>query len=462
MDKKSIKDVSSSIRTAFQKANDVIRKNNSEYAVELLKGIVQKEPTFMEAREALRSQEKIKSDNLGAFAKIIANMKIGMVLTKGRSKLKKAPKEAMAIAEEALAMNLYSPPALNLLADAASEAKAFYIAVEALEIVDELQPKNEVNLRKMAKTYESNSQGREVLRVWQRISELRPGDLEVQQQLRGAAALASMQDGKWEEEGDFKDKLKNKEESVAIEQDDKIARSEDDVAAMIERLEKQLEAEEHVDTLRKLADYYYRANRFDDSINACNRIVEKMGTLDPAVDRSIEKANVAKFNTAIEVKKAEGGGEAEIQDLENQKFNYRLERAVDRVNKYPNDTELRFNLAVVYWEGSHVDNALEQFQIAQKNPHHRLAAIVYLGRCFHAKDQLDMAIEQFERAISEMPGMDKPKMGALYYLGIAYEDSGNAEKALDCFKQIYQTNVNYMDIAERIQKFYDKKKAEGQ
>lgn len=461
MDKKSIKDISSSLRTAFQKANDVMRKNNAEYAVELLKSIVQKEPTFMEAREALRVQEKIKSDNLGAFAKIIANIKIGMTVAKGRAKVKKAPQEAMAIAEEALSMNLYSPPALNLLADAAQEAGAHFIAVEALEIIDELQPKNEVNLRKMTKVYESNGQGREVLRVWQRISELKPNDLEVQQKLRGAAALASMQDGKWEEEGDFKDKLKDKEESVAIEQDDKIARSEDDIAAMIERLEKQLESDDSVDVLRKIADYYYRAGRFDDAINANNKIVEKMGTLDPAVDRSIEKANVGKFNIAIEAKKAEGA-EAEAQDLENQKYNYRLERAVDRVNKYPNDTELRYNLAIVYWEGSHVDNALEQFQIAQKNPHHRLSAIVYLGRCFHAKGQLDMAIEQFEKAIGEMHTMDKAKMGALYYQGITYEDSGSDDKALECFKQIYQANVNYMDVAERIQKFYDKKKAEGQ
>jgi tetratricopeptide (TPR) repeat protein len=298
--------------------------------------------------------------------------------------------------------------------------------------------------------------------VWQRISELKPNDLEVQQKLRGAAALASMQNGKWEEEGDFQERLKDKDASVSIEQDDKIARSEDDVAAMIERLEAQLEKEEHVDTLRKLSDYYYRAKRFDDSINANNKIVEKMGTLDPAVDRSIEKANVAKFDAAIEAKQAEGGSEAEIQDLVNQKYNYRLERAVDRVNKYPNDTELRFNLAVVYWEGSHIDNALEQFQVAQKNPQHRLSAIVYLGRCFHAKGQIDMAIEQFERAIGDMPSMDKAKMSALYYLGLAHEDSKDDEKALECFKQIYQTNVNFMDISERIQKFYDKKKAAEQ
>jgi tetratricopeptide (TPR) repeat protein len=180
-----------------------------------------------------------------------------------------------------------------------------------------------------------------------------------------------------------------------------------------------------------------------------------MGNLDPAIDKAIEKAEVGKFNFKINSLKNDGATEEEINALEQNKYNYRLERAVDRVNKYPNDTELRFSLAVVYWDGGHVDEALEQFQSAQKNPHHRLAAIVYMGRCFHAKGQTDLAVEQFEKAISEMPVMDKTKMAALYHLGIAYEASGDIDKAMGCFKDIYQANVNYMDVGERIKKFYD-------
>jgi tetratricopeptide (TPR) repeat protein len=164
------------------------------------------------------------------------------------------------------------------------------------------------------------------------------------------------------------------------------------------------------------------------------------------------------MNLQIEELKNQNVPENQIKELEVKKYNYRLERAVDRVNKYANDTELRYRLAAVYWEGGHVDHALEQFQIAQKNPHHRLSCIVYLGRCFHSKGQLDMAIEQYHKAIKEMPAMDKPKMEALYFLGLAEEDSGNMEKAVEYFKEIYQSNVNYKDVAVRIQKFYDSQK----
>ncbi len=458
MEKKNIKDVSSSLRTAYQKAQEVLRKNNVDYAIELLKSVVQKDPAFVDARLLLREQEQKKSESLGAFAKIVANVKSSMIINKGKGKVKKDPLLAMNLAEEALALNLNSTSALNLLAEAAEGAKAYFVAVEAFETIDGFQPKNEFNLRNLARAYESNKQGREVLRIWQRISDLKPKDLEVQSSLRGAAALASMQNGNWEGKGDYQSRLKDKDESEAIEQEDRIVRNEDDVNEMIEHLEKQIaNGDESIDLRRRLGDLYYRANRFDDSISTYNWIAEKMGVIDPSIDRGIEKSNVGKFDAAI-AEQRNAGAEEQAQELEVQKYNYRLERAVDRVNKFPNDTELRYYLAVVYWEGDHIDNALEQFQIAQKNPHHRLSAIVHLGRCFQHKGQFDLAIEQLERAIEGMPTMDKIKMDAIYHLGVTFEKSGKADKAIDCFKQIYQVNVNYLDVSDKIKNFYEKQK----
>ncbi len=66
-----------------------------------------------------------------------------------------------------------------------------------------------------------------------------------------------------------------------------------------------------------------------------------------------------------------------------------------------------------------------------------------------------MGVEQFTEALKEMPIMNNEKMGALYYLGNLYEDMGNAEEALKCYKEIYATNVNYRDVKERIDKFYN-------
>ena len=101
-----------------------------------------------------------------------------------------------------------------------------------------------------------------------------------------------------------------------------------------------------------------------------------------------------------------------------------------------------------------VDDALQQFQIAQKNPHRRLTALVYLGRCFHKKGQNDIAVEQFEQAIKGLLAMNKEKMDALYHLAITYEAMDDKEKAAATFKQIYQANVTFRDVAERMENLY--------
>jgi tetratricopeptide (TPR) repeat protein len=455
MEKKEFGQVPASIRTAYQKAQEAIRKNNTDYAVSLLKGIVQKEPGLADARKALREQERVKASQMSPVAKIIASVKINFAVLKGKSLLKKDPAGALAAAEEALAMFLNSPAALGLLADAAWELEAFDIGIEALEIIRELSPSNVSNLKLLASFYEAAGQGLQVLTTWKKISELKPGDLEVQQSLRSAAALASMQKGKWEEEGNFQSKLKNKDEAKKLEQEDRIVRDAGDIAEMISRLEKQLEeGDDSLDVLRKLGELYQNSNKHDQAVNVLNRMVKKMGALDPTVDRAIEKSMLAKFKADADRLTQTGAPAEHIQKIEEKAAAYKLERAVDRVNKYPNDLQLRYDLAIVYWDGGHVDEALEQFQTAQRNPQRRLSCIVYLGRCFHTKGQLDMAVEQLQRATTEMLVMDKAKMEALYYLGRVYEDSAKDQEALACYKQIYQANINYLDVAKRIERFY--------
>lgn len=363
--------------------------------------------------------------------------------------------EAMKNAENALALTLKCESALNLLADAAQALDAPFIAAEAIEIIIDFHPENESILKKLAGIYESMGEGRNLLKVRQRIADRNPGNLEAQAALRAAAALATMEQGRWNDRGaSYQDKLKVQDEDSALT-GDRIIRAADDIKDMIRRYEKQIkEGEKSIDTHRKLAELYMRDERYNDAINEYNWIVKAMGTLDPAIDKSIERATVAIDEAKLEELKETGASEEEIKALENKIYDYKLERYEDRVKTYPNDLQLRYELAELYWEGHEINKALEQFQLAQRNPQRRLNAIVFLGRCFSEKGQYDMAVEQFKKALSEMPIMDKEKMNALYNLGVTSEKMGNTAEAMDAFKQIYAHNVNYMDVGERMNVYY--------
>ncbi len=469
--KKNLSEVSPAIRSAFQKAQDVLSKNSLEYGIELLKEIAKKDPGFLDARILLRKAEKTKYARMNVFHKVIAQIASLPPVLKGSAVVAKKPLDALGLAEDALAINIASPLAYGLLAKAALALEANFIAVEAYEALVDRDPKNEANLKKLAELYEADGQGAKVLHIRQIIAAKYPDNLEAQAALRAAAALATMEQGKWNEDGSSVAKSAKAGKKGAEKQvrDDRIIRAEEDIREMIGIYEKRVaEGDESIDMRRKLAELYQRDNRFQDATDTYNWLVEKMGNLDPTIDKAIETCRIELSNLRIKELKEQNAPQEEI-DKEVEAINkYRLERGEDRVRLYPNDTLMRYDLAELYWEFKMLDKALEQFQIAQRNPQKRLSAIVYLGRCFAEKKQYDMAVEQYDKAIAEMPVMDKEKMNAIYHLGVTCEEMGNDKQAMECFKQIYSANVNYLDVAKRMDAYYarvnaarEKEKAES-
>jgi tetratricopeptide (TPR) repeat protein len=461
MERKAFKDIPADLKSKFQSA---MGAKDIEYAIMLLKGIVQKEPCFGEARDLLRKHEKSKVGRIGFFARFISAMKTYSTLTAGRAQLaRNKPMEALRHAEDMLAVNLKSLAALNLMAQAGRDLGARFISIEALEIAREYFPKNIPVLDWLADEYAANKQGTNALRIRQEICILRPGDLDAQQKVRAAAAQATMDTHGWDKKdrGDegYRDLLKSQDEAVKLEQNDRIARNIDDVKDLIDGLEKQIAAGKgNQEMKRKLADLYQKSNQHDKAIEFYNMVAQEMGVMDPFIDRAIEKSTLAKYEKNAEEwrKYAEAApdkkeeADKNVAIIEGQLNSYKLERALERVKNYPNDLQLRYELAIIYFELGDIENALGQFQLSQKNPQRRLSSIVYLGQCFHEKKQYDIAIEEYAKAISEMLTMDRQKMDALYFLGMTYEETGKVEKAVECYKQIYRSNIKFRDVSNRI------------
>ena len=452
-------EVSPAARMAYQKAQDVLSKNSLDYGIELLKGVAKKEPGFMDSRKVLRKAERAKLARMNIFHKILSIIKTIPILIKAYAVMGKNPRISLALAEDALALNIGFMPSYKLLADAAIASNASFLAIEAYEAMVEKDPKNEQNLQKLAELYEADGQGAKVLHIRQIIAAKYPDNLEAQGALRAAAALATIEQGKWNESGSSVAKAAAAKKNAGKEEirDDRIIRAEEDVRHMIELYEKDIAGgNESIDLRRKLAELYLRDNRFNDALAAYDWLVKKMGTLDPNIDKAIEMCHIHIAEAKTKELQEANAPQEELDKVKDEINKYRLERAEDRVRIYPNDTLMRYDLACLYWEFGKLDKALEQFQIAQRNPQKRLSAIVYLGRCFAAKKQYDMAVEQYEKAIADMPVMDKDKMNALYHLGATYEEMDAGDKAMDCFKQIYSTNVNYLDVAKRMDAYYAK------
>ena len=131
------------------------------------------------------------------------------------------------------------------------------------------------------------------------------------------------------------------------------------------------------------------------------------------------------------------------------------------VKRYPNDLQFRYELGFQYYLRKQYNEAIEEFQLAQRNPQRRTRALYYLALCFTQKGQLDIAFEQLQKAASELTLMDETKKDVVYQMGLLADQMGRPDEALAFFKEIYSVDIKYRDIAERIETAYQKKSAPG-
>jgi tetratricopeptide (TPR) repeat protein len=81
---------------------------------------------------------------------------------------------------------------------------------------------------------------------------------------------------------------------------------------------------------------------------------------------------------------------------------------------------------------------------------HTMQAYTWLAQCFLDKGVPEAAIKWYERAL-KLPNVDGETSVALHYeLGSSYEAAHNKNAALKHFMEVYGSNIDYRDVAERI------------
>jgi len=120
------------------------------------------------------------------------------------------------------------------------------------------------------------------------------------------------------------------------------------------------------------------------------------------------------------------------------------------------DPETHYNLGVAFREMGLLDEAIGELQkVCQCVEHgHAFSQIMqtytWLAQCFLDKGVPEVAIRWYEKAL-KLPSLDQETRTALHYeLGSSFESAGNNPAALSNFLEVYGSNIDYRDVAERI------------
>ncbi len=461
MAEKSISEIPKDIRELFEKGNTALQRKNFDYAIALLNQVLQKEPSFYKCRVALRATQREKfGAGSGFFKKMLGSASNSPLIAKAQLSLRKNPTEAIALAEQVLNSDPNNVMAHKILAEAALELEFPQTAVLSFEIALRQTPKDKELALKLGEALVLTGQSAKAVSIFTKLQEANPRDMEIAQALKNFSASRTMSEGGYDKlaggEGSYRDILKDKEETLSLEQENRQVKSGEVGDKLISEYLARIAAEpDNVKLYRSIAEIYSDRKQYDQALEYYRKIQEKEGGVDPSLEESIMQATLKKFDVSLAALDPATPDYPTIHaGIAQERDAYRLSAFQRLAEKYPTDLQIRFELGKVYFELGKITEAMQEFQKAQNNPHHRIAALSLLGQCFSARGMHDLAARTFQNAIREKVVADAEKMELNYLLGCALEKLGKTDEAIEQFKQIYEVDIGYRDVAARVDAYY--------
>jgi tetratricopeptide (TPR) repeat protein len=451
--------VAQQAQNLFNKGVTAFERGNLDYAIDMLMQCVTLAPGFSRARKFLRASQiaKFKREKKGRMAAQMQEFS-AMMLRMKIAGLQKAGKTEMALleCEKLLAMNPLHPQNVELaveVADAAGHPDASLFTVEAAY---ENNPDDMKLLRRVADYYMAVGEYTKARDAYVKLNAFLPNDQTIFKALKDAEARVTMAAG-WEEtagkkEG-YRDLIANKDQAKKLDMQAKAVVAGSDADALIEEAKERIAKEpNNLNFYRALARLYTQNKRFDEAVVTIED-ARKVNPSDPELDRALTQAKISAFEARIDGLKASGDA-AGAQSLEVEMNQFVFDDLASRVQRYPNDLKLRFELGQQYYRYDYFDDAIGQFQMAQRSPKERVESLYYLAKCFSKKGQRDMAVMQLETANDQLQIMDDLKKKVVFELGCLAEEGGDIEKAFSYYKDVYSADIGYEDIGVRMERIY--------
>ncbi len=455
------KELLPNLKPLWLKALSAVQTGNLTYGISLIQAILKDAPGFVDGRKVLRKCELQLAGNAKKKSGLFGIQTGGMGVMKIANQAKKDPEGSLLLLEKELEKDPLNDQANDLLFDICVKLEFFETATFALETIRKGRPENAKLLHKLAEFYLSRQQPQLASDVYNDIIKHHPTDGSAIKGSKDASARASMLKGKWDENANMRDMMKNTAEFEELEKASRTGLTREQLEERRDRtIEKYNADPNHLGTVKELAGLYEQLEDWSHaqtffawahSLSNGDVALEHkaMAMKDRATEtelKILEEAASAdpqneELTTALNARKAE---RIALQVVECQR----------RVEQNPTDPQLRYELGTALYESGDLSGAIPHLQQATRNPHIRTKVLLVLARTFKAKNMKDLAIKQLTDALADLIAMDATKKEVLYEKGVIHDEMGNRDAALECFKQIYEVDYGYRDVANRVESSY--------
>jgi tetratricopeptide (TPR) repeat protein len=458
-------DLPQSLSSLVQKADAAILSQNVGYAVQLLLPVVKAEPNYLDGRRKLRKASAANKKGTAAPKKLFGGLGGGGFSNmKLQGVVKKEPASALPELEDLLVDDPYNPQVNGMLYEAAIALDMPETAAFALETIREGHPADTKNMHRLAQHYLLNKEPEKAANIFAAILRVDNTDGEARKGVTNANAQASITRQGWGQRESVRDLLKSKEQAKSLEDDSRKGMTADQLdARLAEWGEKYNEDPQNINVVKKIADLYEQK---EDLVSALQWYDYAFGlnTADTALASKVQQLRDRVDDQHFATLKAELEANPDAPDAAHKRVEFeellaarrtrQIASTKDRVEKNPTDLQLRFEYGAALLAGGQLSEAIAELQKAKNNPNIRNRSTLMLARCYEQKGIYDLALRQLNECAQELLGMDATKKEVLYAKGLIHEKLGQKEAALDDFKQIYEVDYGYLDVAQRVESSY--------
>lgn len=454
------KELPANLKPLWLKALSAVQQKNVDYGISLLQAVVKDAPGFLEGRKLLRKCE-IQTSGGKKKGGLFGLQTGGMGVMKLQSQAKKDPAATLPLIEKELEKDPINDQANDLLFDVCVKLELFETAAFALETIRSGAPEKTKLLHKLAEFYISREQANLAADVYNDIIKQTPTDGAAIKGAKDASARASMQKAKWDENADMRSLMKNSAEFEELEKASRTGLTREQIEERRDRAIEKYNADpnnlaaskELAGLYEQLEDWHNAHTFFHWAHSLSNGDVALATKANAMKDRALE-TDLKNLEAAVAADPDNAELKAALEARQADRIAEQVVEAQKRVDQNPTDPQLRFELGSALYKSGDYSAAIPHLQQATRNPHIRTKVLLLLGRTFRAKGMFDLSIKQLADALADLVAMDATKKEVLYEKGLIHTEMGDKVSALDCFKQIYEVDYGYLDVAQRVESSY--------
>jgi len=311
-------------------------------------------------------------------------------------------------------------------------------------------------------SYASIGQFDRALAACQCAARLKPDDGDLTEQVKNLTAELTVARGKYDQEGDFRKSIKDRERQEKLQAQEGVVKTEDYRTLAVREARKGLVKDPNLP--RNIFTLAQALSDLEDD-KADKEAIELLEkAYKTKTDFSFRqragqirikhlKRKIREAKLALEARPDDVHAEANVAKLSAQFNTTELEHYRACVENYPTNLQAKYEYGMRLVQNKQYDEAIPMFQEAQKDPRHKISAMDKIGLCFFMKGWFADAIDVFTQAIDSYKIRDDNIAKELRYnLARSYEEQGDTEKALEIYRKIAQLDFAFKDVHQRVDK----------